>query len=259
MERHTLARPIEVTDVGLHGGRITHARLDPAAPGHGWTLNGARVGIDAVRDAMLATTLHTPTGPVATVEHLFAALAGRRIDDVAIVVTGGEVPLLDGSAAVWARHIDPVRHPGHRDPLRVDAPLEVGDGDTWLRATPAEALTLAVTVDFPHLGRQHFTAPAVAFDRAADARTFGFVADAEALHARGRALGVTLDNTLVFDHRGRPMRPLRHPDEPARHKWLDLLGDLALLGRPLVAHVEGHCAGHALHHRLVRALLAAAG
>lgn len=240
----------------MHGGRTTHARLDPAPPGHGWTLNGARVGIAAVRDATLATTLATPTGPVATVEHLFAALNGRCIDDVAIHVTGGEVPLLDGSAAIWARHITPRPHGGVRDPLTIDAPVEVGDGDHWLRATPGEALTLDVTVVFPQLGRQRFVAPATAFGEVADARTFGFAADADALHARGRALGVTLDNTLVFDEAGHPMRPLRHPDEPARHKWLDLLGDLALLGRPLVAHIEGYCAGHALHHRLVRALLA---
>lgn len=252
--RATLEAPVERAGVGLHTGRPCRARLDPAPCGHGWTLNGAPLAALALADATLATTLATPTGPVATVEHLLAALAGRRIDDVAITIHGGEVPLLDGSAAPWAVALTARPHGGARDPLTLTAPIEVHDGDRHLIATPAPALHLDVTIDFPLLGRQRYAAPLTDFDRAAPARTFGFAADLQALHAAGRAHGASLDNTLAYDPHGRPLTPHRLPDEPARHKWIDLLGDLALLGRPLTAHITAHKPGHALHHRLIAAL-----
>lgn len=252
--RATLAAPIERAGLGLHHGRPCRARLEPAPVGHGWTLNGAPLAALPIADAALATTLATPTGPVATVEHLLAALAGRGIDDVAITIHGGEVPLLDGSAAPWADAITPHAHGGAREVLTLTAPIEVHDGDRHLIATPAPALHLDVTIDFPLLGRQRYQAPLTAFAEAAPARTFGFAAELAALHAAGRAHGATLDNTLAYDSHGRPLTPHRFPDEPARHKWIDLLGDLALLGRPLHAHITAHKPGHALHHRLIARL-----
>ncbi|MCB9551544.1 MAG: UDP-3-O-acyl-N-acetylglucosamine deacetylase [Myxococcales bacterium] len=138
--------------------------------------------------------------------------------------------------------------------LTLTAPIEVHDGDRHLIATPAPALHLDVTIDFPLLGRHRYQAPLTAFAEAAPARTFGFAADLTALHAADRARGATLDNTLAYDLHGRPLTPLRFPDEPARHKWIDLLGDLALLGRPLHAHITAHKPGHALHHRLITRL-----
>lgn len=256
LTRATLQTAVERAGVGLHSGRWCHARVAPAPPGHGWTLNGGAVGLAAVVDAAYATTLATPAGPVSTVEHLFAALAGCAIDDAAITVIGGEVPILDGSAAPWAAGIARCEHGGAREALRLTAPVVIQDGDRWIHALPAAALVLDVAINFPRLGAQRFAAPAADFAALAGARTFGFAADAAALAARGRALGASFDNTLVFDDDGRPLTALRWPDEPARHKWIDLLGDLALLGRPLCARVVAHKAGHGLHHRLVEALLA---
>lgn len=256
LTRATLHTAVERSGIGLHSGRWCHARVAPAPPGHGWTLNGGAVGLAAVIDAAYATTLATPAGPVSTVEHLFAALAGCAIDDAAITVDGGEVPILDGSAAPWAAGIDRIEHGGAREVLQLDAPIAIEDGDRWIRALPAAALVLDVAIDFPRLGAQRFAAPVADFAAIAGARTFGFAADAAALAAQNRALGASLDNTLVFDDDGRPLTALRWSDEPARHKWIDLLGDLALLGRPLCARVVAHKAGHGLHHRLVAALLA---
>lgn len=258
MARFTLERAVARDGVGLHGGRRCRAVIAPAAAGSGRTINGAAVGIGALVDARLATTLATPGGSVATVEHLLAALVGCGIDDVAITVEGGEVPILDGSAAPWVEAIAEagrVAVAGEAAPLMLDRAVEIVDGDRWIRASPAARLALDVAIDFPLIGRQRFAAAVADFAAVADARTFGFAAHAAALHAAGRALGASLDNAVVFDAAGRPLAPLRHADEPARHKWLDLLGDLALLGRPLRARVEAFAAGHALHHRLVAALL----
>lgn len=255
--RRGITRAVESSGIGLHGGRPARVVLRPAtAPG--WTLCGAPVGPSLVADATLSTTLATPAGPVDTVEHLFAALAGGRIDDVAIDVEGGELPAVDGSALPWLALIDaagPVEVDGAPPtPLVVDRPLRIGDHRRWIAVTPADHLELAVTIDFPLIGRQTFAAPLADFRSVADARTFGFARDADALRAAGRALGAGVHNAVVFGDDGRPLAPLRHPDEPARHKWLDLVGDLALLGHPLRARVEAHAAGHALHHALVRAL-----
>lgn len=249
-----LTRAVERRGIGLHGGRPCRATLGPGAR---LTLNGTPVDLDAVTDGAWATTLTTAGGPVRTVEHLLAALVGCGVDDAAITIEGGEAPILDGSAAPWVAAIEaagPTPRPGARPVHRVTRPLTVGDGDRWIRITPAARLELAVAIDFPLIGRQRFEAPASAFAAVADARTFGFLRDRDRLRAAGLARGAALDNTVVFADDGRPLAALRHPDEPARHKWLDLLGDLALLGRPLIARVEAHCAGHALHHRLVAAL-----
>lgn len=259
--RRGIGRAVSRAGVGLHGGRPCRATLRPSAR-PGWWLDGARVGPDAVADGALATTLRTATGVVSTVEHLFAALYGAGIDDVEITVDGGELPILDGSAAPWWVAI---AEAGPRDvpgpaarPRIVERVVRVGEGERWIEARPASRLELAVHIDFPLIGRQRFAAPLTDFAAVADARTFGFARDAAALHAAGKARGASLENVVVFADDGRPLAPLRHPDEPARHKWLDLVGDLALLGRPLRARIEARCAGHALHHALVAALDATA-
>ena len=146
-------------------------------------------------------------------------------------------------------------HGGARSVLRLATPVRVGGAEGYVEVTPAPAFSAAVHVDFPGLG------PLTADDPAAcaDARTFGFLRDAERLRAQGLARGASLANTVVFDDAGRCLNPggLRGPDEPARHKLLDLLGDLALLGEWLQARVVAHRAGHALHHACVRAVRAA--
>ncbi|MCA9537460.1 MAG: UDP-3-O-[3-hydroxymyristoyl] N-acetylglucosamine deacetylase [Myxococcales bacterium] len=254
--RRTLAAAVTCAGPGLHSGAPCVAHLSPAPPGHGLCLNGTPVALRHVIDAAYATTLATARGPVRTVEHLLAALYGLGIDDAAIEVEGGEVPALDGSAARFVQAIAPCDQPGRRTILTLREPVEVRDGARWCRATPAQTLSLAVEINFPALGVQRFAAPVDALPTIAAARTFGFARDADPLRAAGLARGAGLSNTLVFDDHGRPLNPegQRLADEPARHKWLDLLGDLALLGAPLRAQVEATRGGHALHHRLVAAL-----
>ncbi len=252
--RLTLKRGLRWRGVGLHTGRPAEVRLAPAPPGTGWRLNGGAVSVERVVGATRATTLETPRGPVLTVEHLFAALYAQGVDDAEIAVRGGEVPALGGSAAAWGT-LPLVAHPGERAPLSLEAPVEVRADGAWIRLEPAPRLSLVVEVSFPGLAPSRFetTDPTECLD----ARTFGYLRDVPAMRRAGLAGGANLDNAIALDDAGRPLNPggLRHPDELARHKALDLLGDLALLGRPLRARVTAHRAGHALHHALVRALI----
>ncbi|MEZ4473728.1 MAG: UDP-3-O-acyl-N-acetylglucosamine deacetylase [bacterium] len=166
------------------------------------------------------------------------------------------MPILDGSAAPWLALLEPRPQGGVRPVVRLPHAVRVADGPGFVEAVPAPAFSARVEVVFPGLG------PMVAADvqAAADARTFGFLKDAEGLRASGRALGASLETTVVFDDHGRCLNPggLRGADEPARHKLLDLLGDLALLGGTLAARVTAHRAGHALHHAFARAVEAVA-
>ncbi len=269
--RHTLERPVSVEGIGLHGGLPARVTLHPSAPGAGLLFEvgpGARrvpALADRVVSTRAATTLGADGATLATVEHLLAALHALSIDDVRIEVEGRELPALDGGAARWVgalRAAGRVGRPGLREPLRLSRALELRRGASRIRAEPAPALRLTCLIDFPHpaVGRQRVHLEALEPERfareIAPARTFGFLRDAETLRAAGLAEGADLDNTVVFDDRG-VVNPggLRWPDEPARHKLLDLLGDLALLGRPLEAHVTAECGGHALHVALVQALL----
>ncbi len=246
--RNTLARDFVRSGTGLHGGQPCRAELRSAPSGHGVRINGIRATLSSVTDARLGTTL----GRVGTVEHLLAALYVLEVDDVDVRVVGGEVPILDGSAAPWTE-VAVTEQFGTRSVLRPTERVEVRDGDAFVRIEPADALVLDVSVDFPGVGVQHFvtTDPRECLD----ARTFGYASDANVLRSTGRALGASHENVLVLDDDGQPTGAggWRHPDELARHKCLDLLGDLALFGCPLVARVTASCAGHALHHALVRA------
>ena len=256
MNRRTLSNTVDISGVGLHSGRVCRARLRPATPGHGITVNDHVLCPELLCSSALATTLQTAKGPVSTVEHLFAALHGQGIDDVAIDVEGAEVPILDGSAEPWARLLDWVEQAeGDPNVFTLKEMVHVGDEQRYIKALPAEQLSISVDVDFPELGRQRYSQTARGWSSAAPARTFGFRSDAARLHASGLALGANLDNTLVFDQ-GKPMNAggLRFNNEVARHKWIDLFGDLLLLGFRLQARVIAYCNGHELHHEFVRAL-----
>ncbi len=278
MERRqaTLAAPVGVEGRGLHTGRAVAVRLIPAPAGHGRVFLRADLPapvpvparVDAVVDSVRATTLGREGQRVATVEHLLAALAAERIDNARIEVDGPELPALDGSAATWLALIDAA---GRREqdarcrPLVPEAPIEVADGPRRARLVPAPGTAWDVRVEYDHpllRGRRHAgTLTPAAFRRdIAWARTFAFRAEVEALRAAGLGRGGDLDTVVVLDGEG-VLNPggLRHPDEPLRHKVLDLLGDLALLDAPLRARAEVHLPGHALHVALLRALLARLG
>lgn len=247
--RRTVARRLARGGVGVHSGRPAHAEVAPAPCGWGLRINGAPVHLDAVSDARGATEIQTPAGPVRTIEHLLAALQVDGIDDARVTVIGGEVPILDGAARGW--RVPARSHGGTVIPICPPTPIRVEAGRAWAEARPAARLSLDVDIDFPQIGAQRVRVDDLT--TILDARTFGFRRDLPRLRAMGLAFGANPLNTLVFDDG--PMTPLRRRDEPALHKALDLLGDLALLGRPLAAHVRVHRGTHRLHHQLVKAIL----
>lgn len=272
----TLESSVTVHGHGLHDGRAVQLTLRPAPLGSGVAfvrsdLPGAPripAHVDHVQATQLATTLGAHGASVSTVEHLLAALSALGVDDVEVSLDGPEVPILDGSAARWVEYIRRaglVAEARRRRVLVVEQAVTVRDGDRWARLEPAPALELVAFVDFRHpalpAGTRRYVASPDAFVRElASARTFGFARDVAAMHARGLALGGSLANAVLLDDDG-VVNPegLRFPDELVRHKLLDAIGDLALLGSPLVGRYVGHKSGHLLNTRLASALLATPG
>ncbi|MEN9786056.1 MAG: hypothetical protein RLZZ299_1320 [Pseudomonadota bacterium] len=258
--RHALASATTRRGTGLHSGAACAVRMVPAPPGHGRVFHVAGVAIPAhaahVIDTRACTTLGRGARRVRVVEHLLAALEAHGVEDVALEVEGDEVPALDGSASGWCVALrDAGLVPsGPRNVRTLRAPVRVAQGDSWATAEPADRLHLTVSVDFPHpaIGRGAWSGDT--WGPLLDARTFGFLADRDALRAAGLARGVTPDNAVVFDDTGPMHGALRGDDEPVRHKALDLLGDLALLGAPLQARVRVHKGGHTLHRALLDAV-----
>lgn len=219
-----------------------------------------------VRQARLCTLIGNAAGAtVSTVEHIMAALAGTGVHNAVVEIDGPEAPILDGSAAPWARAIlaaglrpqgAPVRA------LRILRPVAVAEGAAAARLEPASGMHIAFAIDFPvpAIGRQGVAlnmANGAFLRELADCRTFALEAEIAALRAAGLAQGGSLDNAVVFGAAG-ALNPggLRRPDEPVRHKALDALGDLALAGGPILGRYTGERAGHALTNALLRALFA---
>jgi UDP-3-O-[3-hydroxymyristoyl] N-acetylglucosamine deacetylase len=265
----TLARSIRVPGIGLHTGRRGHAVLHPAEAGHGIVFVRTDVGatIPAIAEEAArfdhGTSLGRQGRQVGTVEHLLSALVGTGIHDLLVEVDGPELPILDGSAAPW---LEAIRHAGLtrlRDaasPFAPAAPLSIpGPHGKRIEFRPARDLRVTYTIDFPHpaIGRQSVTVvvtPESYARHIAPARTFGFLAEYEALKAHGLARGASPENCIVVGEERVEFGSLRFPDEFVRHKALDLLGDLALVGRPVVGHIVALRAGHALHAALARRL-----
>jgi UDP-3-O-[3-hydroxymyristoyl] N-acetylglucosamine deacetylase len=217
-----------------------------------------------VLPAELCTAISVNGTAIQTVEHLLAALVGLEIDNVIVEVDAPEIPALDGSAAPFVQLIKAagiVQQPGWQPFLKVTKPIEVSDGDRVVRIEPAPHTRITYTIHYPHPLIQtqtfQFDWSVSAFEREiAAARTFGFLADVEGLWARGLAKGGTLDNTVVLTDQGvLNASGLRFPDEFVRHKVLDLIGDMALVGLPVVGHLVAHRSGHRLHTRLIQAML----
>ncbi len=264
----TLAAANERTGVGLHSGQTSRVRLQPSErPGYwlGWLDDPAlplhRLGPECVSDTRLCTALLLGQRRLATVEHLLAALAGCGVSQAELWVEGEEVPLLDGSALPWVEAIGEsgLRHCGVRQvpDLPVD-PLVLHQGSAFVLAQPAETLRVSAAVDYPQpaIGRQFFSlelTPSLFVEAIAPARTFGFREQVDQLLAAGLIQGGALDNALVCDGDRWLNPPLRFADEPVRHKLLDLLGDLALVGLPQ-AHVFAYRGSHGLHTALAAAI-----
>lgn len=270
VQRKTITAPVGIEGVGLHSGHYTKVELHPAGAGDGITfirtdLGNLRVpALQASTTALdYATTVGKDDVSIGTVEHLLSAIVAYGITDLDIHIDGAEVPIIDGSALPFAHLIDAagVKPLGETVPvLRLSQPIEVSEGSKWIRIMPASRLSIRYRIDFDHaaIGKQsiHYQFDPESFVRkVAPARTFGFLRDVEKMRAAGLARGGSVENCIVLDDHGPVNGALRFRDEFVRHKVLDLLGDLALLGRPLVGEITASRAGHALHSRFVATLL----
>ncbi|MFL5273466.1 MAG: UDP-3-O-acyl-N-acetylglucosamine deacetylase [Anaeromyxobacteraceae bacterium] len=269
--QRTVAKRVSCTGVGLHTGMPATLSLAPAAPDTGIVFVRRDLGVeiparaDNVVDSTLSTTLGVNSARVATVEHVLAALTGMGVDNCRVEVDGPEIPILDGSAAPFVYLVREAgvrqQRPGKRF-LLLQRAVEVRDGDKLARLEPAQEMSIRFTVDFDHplVTDQSFdfTFSDRRFAReVAPARTFCFVRDIERMKAAGLAKGGTLENAIVIDDFS-ILNPggLRFPDEFARHKVLDAVGDLSLVGMPLIAAFTARKSGHAMNQALVRKLLA---
>jgi len=222
-----------------------------------------------VVDARMCTTLGEGDIRVATVEHLLSALAGLGIDNIYVDITGPEVPIMDGSAAPFVYLVQSAgieEQSRAKRFLRILKPVEVRDGDKWAKFEPYDGFRLTFSIVFDHPVFER-SAQSATFDFAdtsyarevARARTFGFMQDVESLRSSGLALGGSLDNAIVMDeYRVLNSEGLRYDDEFVKHKLLDAIGDLSLVGRPLIGAFTAHKSGHALNNRLVRETLSKA-
>jgi UDP-3-O-[3-hydroxymyristoyl] N-acetylglucosamine deacetylase len=266
----TLRTSVSIDGVGLHSGHPARAHLRPAPPDHGLVFvrldhpdRPIPARVESASTFDYATTLNVDGVSIGTVEHVLSAAMGEGLDNCRIEIEGPEVPILDGSslpfvrlfhAAGFERLDAPVRS------LRIPRAVEVVRGDRSISYEPdGAALTIRYEIDFPHpvVGRQELTIsvrPEEYSTRIAPARTFGFARDVEQLRSRGLARGGSLHNAVVLDEKGVLSGPLRFRDEFVRHKILDLIGDLSLLGKPLTGHIRARKAGHALHVEFARAL-----
>jgi UDP-3-O-[3-hydroxymyristoyl] N-acetylglucosamine deacetylase len=283
LQQRTLKAMTRAVGVGVHGGQRVEMTLRPAPPDHGIVFRrvdlpqpvAIRVGATVVSETRMATTLSPggdPGGPkVKTVEHLLSACAGLGLDNLIVDLTAEEVPILDGSAAAFVFLLQSAGIELQDAPkrfVRVLKPVEVREGEgnrlMWARLDPFEGYKLTFEIDFDHPAVDQ-TGQRVVFDMGsgqykreiARARTFGFTKDVDMMRARGLGLGGSMNNAIVVDDsKVLNSDGLRYDDEFVKHKILDAIGDMAMLGQPLLAAYGAFKSGHALNNKLLRALLA---
>jgi len=267
-QQRTISREIEVSGVGIHSGRQVRLRLKPSDAGkvlfRRLDLGGLEFPIDpASLAARNSSNLVQGEHHILTIEHLMAALCAFSIHSVLVELDGEEVPILDGSALPFVKALEEAgtrELDSPQEVLRIAEPFLLRDGEAGLRVEPAEDwfLTYRIEYDHPLIGVQEFAfslKPESFAVQIAPARTFGFLKDVSELRAKNLALGGSLENALVLDETDILNGPLRFPDEFVRHKLLDLIGDLALLGLPLQGSFFADRAGHELHLKAVKFLL----
>ena len=279
LQQRTLKTLTRAVGVGLHSGQRVELTLRPAPVDTGVVFRRVDllepvdivVSAAAVSDTRLASTLSNGSVKVHTVEHLMSACAGLGVDNLYVDITAEEVPILDGSAASFVFLLQSagiVLQNAPRRFIRLLAPVEVREGqgaaEKWARLEPFHGYRLSFEIDFDHPAVDA-TGQRVVFDMSTDsysrdiarARTFGFTKDVEMMRANGLALGGGLDNAIVLDdYKVLNAEGLRYDDEFVKHKILDAMGDLYLVGKPLLASYSAHRSGHALNNRLLRQLLA---
>jgi len=274
VKQRTLKNPVTVTGVGLHSGEKVMLGLRPAPANAGIVFR--RVDIkpaaeicaraDLVHDTRLSTCMEQDGVRIATIEHLMSALAGLGVDNAYVDLDSAEVPIMDGSAGTFVFLLQSAgiqEQSAAKKFIRVKKTIEVIQGDKWVRFEPYHGYRLTFTIDFAHPvfadAKQHVVVDLGEESYVRDisrARTFGFMQDVEYMRAQGLALGGSLDNAIVMDdYRVLNADGLRFDDEFVKHKVLDAIGDLYLLGHPLIGAFSGYKSGHALNNALLREML----
>jgi UDP-3-O-[3-hydroxymyristoyl] N-acetylglucosamine deacetylase len=271
----TLKSRVTLSGIGVHSGKPVSIHFNPADPDTGVVFSRIdregdqreiRALVSEIGATDLCTVLGDPSGAhVATVEHLMAALFALGIDNVAIEIDGAEVPILDGSAAMFVDAFDQVgleQQDARRRYIRITKPVRIENGSSWAEFRPHNGTRFEIDIEFdsPAIGRQTYAADIDAGRFRKDiarARTFGFMKDVERLWAAGYALGSSLENSVVIgdDHRVINVGGLRYADEFARHKMLDAMGDLALAGARFIGCFRSWRGGHRLNAAALRRLL----
>jgi UDP-3-O-[3-hydroxymyristoyl] N-acetylglucosamine deacetylase len=278
LRQRTLKTLVSAAGVGLHTGQKVRMTLRPAPPETGVVFRRIDLATpvdlparaELVGETRLSSCLVRDGVKIYTVEHLMSALGGLGVDNIYVDLDASELPIMDGSASPFVLLIQQagiVEQAAPKRFLRVVRRVEVMDGDKWARLEPFEGYKLSFSIDFRHPVIERSTqsvevnfAETSYLKEIARARTFGFMHEVEDLRDSGLALGGGLDNAVVLDeYRVLNAEGLRFADEFIRHKLLDAIGDLYLLGKPLLAAFSAHKSGHALNNRLLRALLAQAG
>ena len=275
VKQRTLKNSVHATGVGLHTGERVKLTLSPAPANSGIVFRRVdvvpmvviRAEAHAVHDTRLSTCLGINGTRIATIEHLMSAFAGLGVDNAFVDLTSSEVPIMDGSAGTFIFLLQSagiIEQSAAKKFIRIKKIIEIKDGDKWVRFEPFNGYKLSFTINFSHpvfastkqnvtidLGEHSY------IKEVSRARTFGFMHDVENMRAQGLALGGNLDNAIVMDEY-RIINPdgLRFEDEFVKHKILDAIGDLYLLGHPLIGAFSGYKSGHALNNALLRSLLA---
>jgi UDP-3-O-[3-hydroxymyristoyl] N-acetylglucosamine deacetylase len=264
MHQKTIRKPVSVSGIGLHSGKPARITIAPApadsgivfrVPGHAEVVP---VAPESVVDSHYATTVGRNGTRIQTVEHLLAAAAGLGIDNLDVTVDGSEIPAADGSAKPFVALLTAAgrtTQPAPRRPIVIPHPVHVGTGGRWIKIVPSDTFRISYTLDHEHpaigtLALSCTPTKRMFVEDFAPARTYGFLKDLGQLRRNGLARGGSLENAVVLDQH-RVLNGLRYRDEFVRHKILDLIGDLALLGRPVVGHVIARNAGHDLNFQLV--------
>jgi UDP-3-O-[3-hydroxymyristoyl] N-acetylglucosamine deacetylase len=274
VKQRTLKSSVTVTGVGLHSGEKVKISLRPAPVNSGILFRRTDVKpieemlacAHLVHDTRLSTCMEQNGVRVATIEHLMSALAGLGLDNVIVELDGAEVPIMDGSAGTFIFLLQSagiIEQSAAKKFIRIKKTVEVIQGDKWVRFEPYNGYKLTLTINFTHPvfdnTKQHITVEMNEFSFIRDisrARTFGFMQDVESMRAQGLALGGSLDNAIVMDeYRVLNADGLRFEDEFVKHKVLDAIGDLYLLGHAIIGAFSGFKSGHALNNALLLELL----
>jgi len=266
--QQTIQESVSCEGIGLHTGKLTRLTLNPAPEGFGIVFWRSDLGRDAlvpatpdnIADVNYSTTLAKDGVEVRTVEHLMAALSGLGVDNLLVELEGVEVPAMDGSAAPFVELILKAglkKQRASRTPLWIKKPITINLENRGLQLVPSRTFKVIYTMAFEHplLGEQTVALSVTTetfVKEIAPARTYGFLKDVKRLRKLGLARGGSLRNAVIIGEVGPLNGPLRYRDELVRHKILDLVGDLYLLGRPVVGTVIAYGAGHLLHARLVK-------